>query len=168
MKTPRQAEGPFYPINPIPLRNNLIYDATALKQDSMHLQGRIVDQKGQPIIGARIEIWQCDRNGLYDHPAQSNHASFDRNFAGFGATLTDQQGVFQFETSYPYPYPGRQPHIHVKLWQGETQLLTTQIYLKGKTKTNEWFDVGREHLQIDPSRDQKAEGQWAASFQFVV
>lgn len=29
------------------------------------------------------------------------------------------------------PYPGRAPHIHVKVKRGERDLLTTQCYVKG-------------------------------------
>jgi protocatechuate 3,4-dioxygenase beta subunit len=29
------------------------------------------------------------------------------------------------------PYPGRSPHIHVKLRKGGRELLTTQLYVKG-------------------------------------
>lgn len=31
----------------------------------------------------------------------------------------------------PVPYPGRTPHIHVKLLQGGRELLTTQLYIAG-------------------------------------
>ncbi len=164
--TPSQAEGPFYPVKEVPLNANLIRNPDVLKDDIMHLHGRVVDTQGKPLSNVFVEIWQCDKNGRYDHPLQEENEKFDSHFMGFGATITDSQGAYQFRTSYPYPYPGRQPHIHVKVWRERREVLTTQIYLKGQTKTNEWFDVGREHLQIDPQRN--AQGMWDAHFQFVI
>lgn len=164
--TPSQAEGPFYPVTPIPLRAGLIRDVTRLEGDEMLLSGRVVNTQGQPISGIKVEIWQCDGKGLYDHPRQSQTDNFDPQFAGFGAAVTDQQGAYQFRTLYPVPYTGRPPHIHAKLWQGDKELLTTQLYLKGRTETNEWFNVGRDQLQIDPQPD--TQSLLVANFEFIV
>ncbi|HEX3135805.1 MAG TPA: intradiol ring-cleavage dioxygenase, partial [Planctomycetota bacterium] len=40
-------------------------------------------------------------------------------------------GAYRFRTIRPVAYPGRTPHIHVKIRQGETELLTTQCYVNG-------------------------------------
>lgn len=164
--TPSQAEGPFYPVTPIPLRAGLIRDTDKLVGDEMLLSGRVVNTYGQPIPDIKVEIWQCDGKGLYDHPRQSQTENFDPQFAGSGAAMTNQQGSYQFRTLHPVPYTGRPPHIHAKLWRGDRELLTTQLYLKGQTETNEWFNVGRGHLQIDPQQD--AQNRLAASFEFIV
>lgn len=164
--TPSQAEGPFYPVTPIPQRTDLIVDAAAVEGEPMLLRGKVVNVQGQPLPGIKVEIWQCDGKGIYDHPRQRNTARFDKNFSGFGAMTTDDQGRYQFRTLYPVPYTGRPPHIHAKLWQGERELLTSQLYLRGQTENNEWFNVGREHLQIAPQRE--AGGQMVAYFEFVV
>lgn len=164
--TPSQAEGPFYPVNPIPLQGNLIKATQQLSGDIMLLSGQVVNQQGKPQANIRVEIWQCDGAGLYDHPRQHNTERFDPHFAGAGAVMTDAQGRYQFRTLYPVPYTGRPPHIHAKLWRGNQTLLTTQIYLQGQTESNEWFDVGREHLQIAPKPN--AQQIQAAQFEFVV
>lgn len=164
--TPPQAEGPFYPVNPIPIRSELINNIDQLEGEAMQLTGRVINQQEQAIPNARVEIWQCDGKGLYDHPRQRNTEKFDKHFAGCGAAITDSQGQYQFRTLYPVPYTGRPPHIHAKVWQGDRALLTTQLYLQGQADSNEWFNVGREHLQITPERNEQ--GEWEANFEFSV
>lgn len=164
--TPSQVEGPFYPVDPIPLRTDLIVNPQAVDGEPMQLKGQVVNLQGKPLSGIRVEIWQCDGKGLYDHPRQPQHSRFDPNFRGSGAVITDNQGRYQFRALYPVPYTGRPPHIHVKLWQGNRELLTTQLYLQNQSDSNEWFNVGREHLQIAPQRD--ANNRLSADFEFVI
>lgn len=163
--TPSQTEGPFYPVEPIPIRASLIANETTLQGKTMVLDGQVVDRKGAPLVGTKIEIWQCDGTGIYDHPAQNGRERFDRSFQGFGAQMTGEQGSFRFITLFPVPYTGRPPHIHVKLWNDDDELLTTQLYLKGDIGKG-LFRSRRDQLQIDPAA---SEGdQLNASFTFVV
>ncbi|MGL6260331.1 protocatechuate 3,4-dioxygenase [Vibrio sp. WXL210] len=164
--TPSQAEGPFYPVVDIPLQSNLIVDKQHILGQVLELNGDVVDNQGQPMSGIRIEIWQCDAQGFYQHPRQANVARFDPAFRGFGAVLTDSNGRFHFTTIYPVPYNRRPPHIHVKLWQDNTELLTTQLYLKGNTGNEWWGGSERALLQIAPV--ERPEGHLDAQFSFVI
>ncbi len=163
--TPSQQEGPFYPVVPIPLRPSLIVDPDNLVGDSLVLDGQVINQQGKPQTDVKVEIWQCDGTGIYDHPAQNGTDNFDKSFAGFGAQLTNDEGRYGFTTLFPVPYTGRPPHIHAKLWRNDETLLTTQLYLKGETGKG-WFGSRREHLQIAPVKD--GQGQLRADFVFVV
>ena len=163
--TPSQAEGPFYPVVPIPLRANLILQEQGIAGDPIELTGRVKDMKGEPLTGVKVEIWQCDGNGVYDHPQQPNNQNFDRHFAGFGAVETDSNGQYRFRTLFPVPYTGRPPHIHVKLWRGNQELLTTQLYLKGQTGNEWWGGRERQHLQFDPVGKK---GNKAGEFDFIL
>ena len=53
----------------------------------------------------------------------------DKQFQGFGRTKTDRNGQFFFRTIVPTEYPGRTPHIHMKLWSEGQNVLTTQLYI---------------------------------------
>lgn len=163
--TPEDVEGPYYPVVPIPVRSNLVRPGKDLVGQPIELSGRVLDRQGNPLRDAKVEIWQCDGRGIYVHPAQIGTEGFDPNFDGFGAQLTNEQGYYRFTTLYPAPYPGRPPHIHVKLWQNGEAMLTTQLYLEGKTG-NGWFKSHRELLQIDPKLDDQ--GVMRAEFTFVV
>lgn len=162
--TPADQEGPFYPVDPIPVRDNLILNTQIPANETMQLTGRVLDQQGQPLTNAKIEIWQCDGAGVYDHPRQSNTEDFDRNFGGYGAQITNEQGYYQFTTLYPVPYTGRPPHIHIKLWHDDKELLTTQLYLEGNTGSS-WFG-SRDPLQIAPKKT--TDGGLKAQYTFVV
>jgi protocatechuate 3,4-dioxygenase beta subunit len=69
--------------------------------------------------------------GNYMHPRDRRSANFDSAFQGFGHDITDSGGGYEFRTIKPVAYPGRTPHIHVKVFDGTRELLTTQFYLKG-------------------------------------
>jgi protocatechuate 3,4-dioxygenase beta subunit len=43
---------------------------------------------------------------------------------------SDQKGSYRPETSFPPPYAGRPPHIHVKVFAPGHRPLTTQLYPK--------------------------------------
>jgi protocatechuate 3,4-dioxygenase beta subunit len=132
--TPAQTEGPFYPDKlPLDQDNNLIFingRQTPAAGEITDLTGRIVDLHGKPLPGVTIEIWQVDHNGHYIHSADAS-AKNDANFQGFGRFETGRNGEYRFRTIKPVPYPGRTPHIHVKLRKGGLELLTTQLYVQG-------------------------------------
>lgn len=164
-KTPSQAEGPFYPVANIPIRSNLILDSTMLIGKPFQLSGKVQNSKGEPLAGIRVEIWQCDGDGYYDHPKQPNVEQFNRAFAGFGAVESDINGRFNFSTLFPVPYATRPPHIHVKLKKGDSELLTTQLYLRNQTGEEWWGGSKRDQLQLDVTSNGE---QLETYFQFVV
>jgi protocatechuate 3,4-dioxygenase beta subunit len=81
-----------------------------------------------------VEIWQVDGRGVYLHTADSGRRQRDPNFQGFGRATTNRRGEYRFRTIKPVPYPGRTPHIHVKVKRGDRELLTTQLFVNGHTQ----------------------------------
>ena len=134
LPTPAQTEGPFYPDRlPLDQDNDLTIVAghqVPARGEMTDLTGRIVDTRGRPLRNVVIEIWQVDHHGHYIHTADASAAN-DTAFQGFGRFETGQDGAYRFRTIKPVPYPGRTPHIHVKLHKGGHQLLTTQMYVQG-------------------------------------
>ena len=135
LRTPAQTEGPFYPDHlPLDTDNDLIVvnnQLTSAIGTITHLGGRILSPSGEPVRNAVIEIWQVDGNGAYLHSKSGNAARRDSNFQGFGRFLTGTSGEYYFRTIKPIAYPGRTPHIHVKIRKGDKELLTTQCYVNG-------------------------------------
>ena len=136
-KTPSQTEGPFYP-NKLPLDtdNDLLIindNITPAVGEVTHLTGKILDEKGNPVKNAVVEIWQCDANGVYIHTNDSGMKKDkqDKNFQGFGRFMTGSTGEYYFRTIKPVPYSIRAPHIHFKIKKAGKELLTTQCYIKG-------------------------------------
>lgn len=133
--TPGATEGPFYPTTDMrysDIDNDLVKISDQVKQaggEVVRLTGRVLDQQGNPLQSARIEIWQCDVNGHYLHRADYDAASSDSAFQGFGQDISDAEGSYSFRTIKPVLYTGRTPHIHLKVWLDGRDQLTTQLYL---------------------------------------
>lgn len=137
--TPEQIMGPFYPIVR-PLDHDM--DLTVVKGQRghaqgkvIHLTGRVLNSRGEPVRGAKIEVWQANTHGRYAHPTDVNPAPLDPNFQGFGVQLTDSEGRYRFKTIKPGAYPinpvnptnVRPPHIHFDV-TGQKDRLVTQMY----------------------------------------
>ncbi len=133
--TPSGTEGPFYPLPGMrfdDVDNDLVLVAGKVRQaggEIVRINGRVLDTAGNPIAGARVEIWQCDVNQRYLHTRDRGGAARDAGFQGFGFDVTADAGEYSFRTIKPVPYPGRTPHIHVKVLIGGRERLTTQFYL---------------------------------------
>jgi protocatechuate 3,4-dioxygenase beta subunit len=179
-RTPRMTEGPFYPDKlPLDTDNDLIIindSITPAVGDITHLSGRVLSESGEPIRNATVEIWQVDSHGAYLHSGTTNRDKRDRNFQGFGRFTTGSTGEYYFRTVKPVPYPGRTPHIHVKVKRGNREVLTTQLFINGhaQNRTDGIFrGIGDPLLQelvlvdFKPLPDSKI-GELTARFDIVI
>ena len=100
----------------------------------MRLAFRLVDVNTcEPVENASVEIWEADADGVYsaDTPAEmchTGHPEVAEETWLRGIQFTDAAGRADFDTVYPGWYPGRTPHIHVKVGLDEQELLVTQVY----------------------------------------
>lgn len=135
LATPGQTEGPFYPTAfPADMDNDLVQvrgQAARAMGTVLHLEGRVLDLDGKPIQGALVEIWQCDAQGIYDHPRQPGRERRDSAFQGYGRLLVSADGRYTFRTLKPVAYAGRTPHIHFKVATANGRMLTSQLYIAG-------------------------------------
>jgi protocatechuate 3,4-dioxygenase beta subunit len=100
--------------------------------EHLGLEATVLDTQGRLVDGAEVEIWQCDALQVYHHPrVEMVQGRFDDAFQGFGAARTDRQGGVRFRTIRPVPYPGRTPHIHVKVRHATFGELTSQLFIAG-------------------------------------
>jgi len=112
--TPSDSEGPFYTPN-APERSSI--------GRGLVVTG-VVRTTGScaPVPRARIEWWQSNPHGQYDDAHRATQAA-------------DAEGKYRFETNFPGIYPGRPPHLHVKISAPGHRALTTQLYPKpGQTE----------------------------------
>lgn len=176
--TPRQTEGPFYPDKmPLDTDNDLIIlndKITPAVGEVSYLHGKVTDAKGTPIPNALVEIWQVDNNAAYLHTRDPNRKKADANFQGYGRFSTNLKGEYFFRTIKPVPYPGRTPHIHVKVSHKGKHLLTTQCYVKGhanNARDGLFRSLGKstELLEVAflPLKDSKT-GELTAKFDIIV
>ena len=100
--------------------------------ETLGLELRLIDVNGRIVDGAEIEIWQCDALAAYRHPrVQRVAGSYDEGFQGFGASRSGADGQARFRSIRPVPYPGRTPHIHIKLRHASFGELTSQLFIAG-------------------------------------
>jgi protocatechuate 3,4-dioxygenase beta subunit len=134
--TPRQALGPFYPVDwSGDADGDLVRvsgEAAEAQGTVTHLRGRILDARGEPVAGAAVEIWQCDALGIYRHP-RDGEARRDMRFQGRGRVVSGPDGLYAFRTIRPVAYSGRTPHIHLAVGApGRPEPLVTQLYVEGE------------------------------------
>ena len=143
-RTPRQSTGPFYPATlPLDMDNDLVQ---VKGRDGLangvitHITGRVGDDRGRVVTGARVEIWQCNAFGRYHHPRDRHDAPIDPNFQGYGRTTTGDDGLYRFRTIRPVHYPGRTPHIHFAISGAGIETLVTQMYVAGEARNaSDWL-----------------------------
>ena len=161
--TPHQSLGPFYP-SIIPPDSDA--DLTFVQGRNGRAQGHLTTLRGQVLSvnggivpQARIELWQCDAFGSYHHPMDGG--GIDPFFQGYGRVTADNEGRYRFKTIKPVAYPGRAPHIHLRVTTNSDELIT-QIYVLGNRENRSDFllnavpnDKARRSLVIpfikDPS-----------------
>jgi protocatechuate 3,4-dioxygenase beta subunit len=157
--TPAQTEGPFYPASfPADMDNDLVQvrgQAARAMGTVLHLEGRVLDLNGRPVDGALVEIWQCDAQGIYDHPRQPGRERRDSAFQGYGRMLVAADGRYSFRALKPVAYPGRTPHVHFKVATAAGGLLTSQFYIAGEPG-NERDGVFRGAIR-DPRQRERIE-----------
>lgn len=135
-------DGPFYP--PRAWRDRVPdwdADLTRVERNGRVLRARgeplalqavVADTQGRLIDNAEVEIWQCDVMQSYRHPGVALTAGgFDEGFQGFGAARSGKDGTLALRTIKPVPYPGRSPHIHVKLLHPSFGEHTSQLFVAG-------------------------------------
>jgi len=140
-RTPGEILGPFYPVIK---RLDQGADLTVIPGkpgraagEVIHVMGRVLNVEGQPVRGARVELWQANARGRYTHPSDTNPAPLDPNFEGFAVQTTDAEGRYRFKTVKPGAYPAlgnwmRPPHLHFDV-TGKVNRLVTQMYFPGES-----------------------------------
>ena len=157
-RTPAQTLGPFYPIEKPLDRDADLTLIRGRKQRAagqvIHVLGRVLDARGNPVSGARIEIWQANAHGRYTHPNDRNPQPLDPNFEGYANLETDAEGRYRFKTIKPGGYPAgagasRPPHIHFDV-KGRLSRLVTQMYFAGEPLDDDaiFMATSREFRQL--------------------
>jgi hydroxyquinol 1,2-dioxygenase len=107
------------------------------------VSGRVLNSKGQPIAGARLDVWGADDEGYYDVQYGEDAC------AARGWLRTDSDGAYRFWTVLPVPYPiphdgpvgdllaasGRGPmrpaHLHFMVTALQHHKLVTHVFVAG-------------------------------------
>lgn len=177
--TPAQMRGPFYPLTfPLDQDNDLV--SVSGRSGIAHgvitnIAGQVLDEKGRPQAGVRIEIWQVNGYGRYHHAGDDSDKPIDPNFQGYGTAVTGADGAYRFRTVKPVAYPGRAPHIHFALTRKDFGTFTTQMYVAGAPENERDFLLSgiRDHrararLIVALAPSSATAGELAGEFNIVL
>jgi catechol 1,2-dioxygenase len=92
--------GPFHVADAPELPNgaNIALDG---KGEPMFVHGRVTDTAGNPIAGAKIDVWQANDEGFYDVQQKGIQPDFNLR----GVFTTDVEGRYSFLGAKPLYYP---------------------------------------------------------------
>ncbi|MGQ0466294.1 MAG: dioxygenase family protein [Sporichthyaceae bacterium] len=71
-----------------------------------------VTRDGDPLPGAAVYVWLCDRDALY---SLYDPGVRSQNYLR-GVQVADDDGVVEFLSVFPGVYPGRWPHVHFDVY----------------------------------------------------
>lgn len=135
------------------------------------VEGTITDTDGNPVPGARIEVWEADEDGFYD----VQYA--DHRVAGRAHLFSDENGKYAFWGLTPTPYPiphdgpvgkmlesvGRSPvrasHLHFMVTAPQLRTLVTHIFVEGDPQ----IEIGDSVFGVKASLIKKFEPQPAGT-----
>lgn len=134
--------GPFFVEGSprIPIGGDMSFGAPG---EPCWVEGTVTDTEGNPLAGAKIEVWEADEDGLYDVQYT------DGRTAARAHLFTDDEGRYAFWGITPTPYPiphdgpvgtmlkavGRSPyrasHLHFMVTHEGCRRLVTHIFVEG-------------------------------------
>lgn len=143
---PLTAESPMGPFFPLSVPSDSDADLTMIRGHSkrasgqvIEITGRVFDLKGNPIAGAKLDLWQANAAGRYDHPSDPAVMPLDPDFQGFASIVSDAKGEWRLMTikpgSYDSPIGNRPPHIHFDI-RGKSHRNIAQLYFPEDAEGN--------------------------------
>lgn len=125
---PSETRGP-YPLN---LSGDQSYFRRAINETktgvplSIVLNFVNVNDNCKPIPNARVDIWHCDKDGVYSGYSQPGANTVGQTFCR-GIQITDSNGQVTFTTVYPGWYAGRITHVHFEIYLSSVLNATSQM-----------------------------------------
>jgi catechol 1,2-dioxygenase len=140
-ETSQSLLGPFWRLNSPRVENGGSIVRSATMGAPLFVNAQVLDQAGEPIAGAEVDVWHASPVGLYENqdPEQA-----DYNLRG--KFTTNAQGRFWFRTvkmvGYPIPtdgvvgrllraqnrHPFRPAHLHALIFKEGFKVLISQVY----------------------------------------
>ena len=143
--------GPFYKAG-APERHSL--REAGMAGEPLRVTGKVLDTRGRPLPGARVELWHVNNKGEYDN----------EGFRLRGQVACSGKGEYWFQTMSPVAYGSRCAHIHVRVTAPGAKTLATEIQFAGDPVAAK--DRGsRRSLAMTSA---VADGQRVGSFVFVL
>ncbi|WP_416562081.1 protocatechuate 3,4-dioxygenase subunit alpha [Nocardia testacea] len=137
--TPSQTVGPFLHIGlPWPDGPDVVAPGT---DGAITVTVTVSDGARTPITDALVEIWQANREGVFEHPDDPRPQT-DPAFRGFGRCPADPTGTARFTTVKPGALilgedATEAPHLNVSIFaRGMLNRLVTRLYFPDEQSAN--------------------------------
>lgn len=120
---PSETAGPF----PLDLTENQTFFRQDVREDrtgaTHKLKIKIIGLENcLPMQNVRVNIWHCDKDGLYSGYQTQTGLTYLR-----GYQFTDANGEVEFTTIFPGWYPGRICHIHFQAYVSSIYAAISQL-----------------------------------------
>ena len=144
-------------------------------------KGQVTSVSGEPLPGAKLELWHADNFGFY-----SQFAPGLPEWNLRGTFVANEAGEYEIHTIRPAPYQiptegacgqlieaagwhaWRPAHMHFKVYAPDHQLITSQLYFPGDPHNDD--DIAsavKPELMLDPQPNPDAEGEMV-TYNFVL
>ncbi len=126
--------------------NNLLnsYDnMPQLCSDQIIIRGRVLDENCNPVVDAKVQVWQVGCDGKYPYMPLKNRSNKklinlnpQSSFLGSGTATTNNLGEFKFITMMPV-----RPHfnyINLRVLAKNLGTVQTRLFINYKLATNRY------------------------------
>ncbi|MEM6381908.1 MAG: intradiol ring-cleavage dioxygenase [Pseudomonadota bacterium] len=163
-----------------PMGANISLDG---KGESCLFHGQVVDRQGQPIEGAKIDVWSDNADGFYDVQQPDVQPPFNNR----GVFTTSASGDYHFigvrPVSYPIPddgpvgkllaalgrHPNRPAHMHFLVTApGYEQIITHTFVAGDRWLTSDAVFGVKASLIASMETGEPGGPQWKSQFDFVM
>ena len=174
--------GPFH-VEGCPIRKMGEQICLDGKGESCLFIGRVVDLEGNPVSGARIDVWSDNADGYYDVQQPDIQPKWNNR----GVFITAADGQYSFvgikPVSYPIPddgpvgqmlsslgrHPFRPAHMHYMVRADGFQKLVTHTFVGGDPYLESDTVFGVKQTLVAPfTKVEDGETLWRSDFDFVL
>jgi len=125
---PTETAGPF----PLDLTENTTFFRSNIREDragvSLNVKIKVIGSVNcLPLQNVRVNIWHCDKDGLYSGYDTTNNLGQSGKTYCRGYQMTDANGEVNFTTIFPGWYSGRICHIHFQVYVSSSYAAISQL-----------------------------------------
>lgn len=125
---PGETAGPF----PLDLTENSTFFRQDIRENKtgalLNLKLKIVGENNcEPMANVRVNVWHCDKDGLYSGYSQANNPGQAGLTYLRGYQMTGVHGEVSFVTIFPGWYTGRICHIHFQVYVSSVYAAISQL-----------------------------------------
>lgn len=152
------------------------------KGESCLFEGRVVDLDGNPIEGARVDVWSDNADGYYDVQQPDIQPKWNNR----GIFVTGPDGRYAFRgikpVSYPIPddgpvgamleslgrHPYRPAHMHFLVTAPGHQRIVTHTFVGDDAYIADDAVFGVKQTLVAPFERAEGDTKWRSEFDFVM